>query len=627
MDPFDQIQFDDAPDGQSPSTPPPAQGRRPLLLWLVAAGLGILILPLSQIVQTVRADNARLSGELVSAQTAVVQTPTVGKDVASVQSTLSALQQQSNVLSPFTKNLQDKQLNWVDAASTIADYDHAHLALTGLEQHDNRLVITGRADTDTAVMAYAQALEDSGKFSRVVVQSISGVSTPFTTPTLSGASETTPMPIYESEPQKMTFSVPQQAQVFVFLAKAGRFYQVLTTNLAPGVDTSMTVTLDNGATFANDDAKPGVLSSEVDFQSPDQNMNATVRVENMGRFGPNSTYQIVVKEIIPTPTPKGGSGGSGGSGSSAATTPPPVVVIIPTNAPTSTPAPTRTPRPTKTPVPTVAPTADQRDAYEPDQPTPTSIGVGETQHRNFYPSGDVDAAAFAAKKNRYYIAQTANLVPGVDTAMTVTLGASSWQNDDANPSQPNSYASLVCFQAPANGSATVTVTNNTGQFGPNLTYDLSVQEVAAVLPGSGSLTFDTTDTLGTSTPDPATLTQSLNLTSSVTTNWTAAISPGTSWLTLNAYSGTTSSTVTVNVDPTGKADGQYTGAITVSWANGCSTQIPVTMNVNPSASVQPLTRFARTVPVRSEVDQQAGTPGPVQAVDFAILVELPAVQP
>src|SRR5512144_1189593 len=109
MDPFDEIQFDDGPEESASLAQAPAPARRSLLLWLVAAGLGILVLPLSQIAQTVRADNARLNSELESAQTAVGQTPTTGQEVAELQTTMAALQAQANLLSPLTKNLTGKQ--------------------------------------------------------------------------------------------------------------------------------------------------------------------------------------------------------------------------------------------------------------------------------------------------------------------------------------------------------------------------------------------------------------------------------------------------------------------------------------------------------------------------------------
>lgn len=639
MDPFDGLEFDDAPE--TPAAPPqvPTQPRRSLLLWLVAVGLGILVLPLSQISQTVRADNARLSSELENAQTAVGQTPTVGQEAAQMKSTLSALQAQSNLLVPFTKALTGKQVDWSDKAQTISDYDHAHVALTGLEQHENRLVITGRADSDTAVMAYAKSLEDSGKFSRVVVQSITGVSTPFTTPTVAGASQSTAEAIYVGEPQARTFDVPQQQQVLVFLAKAGRFYQVMTTNLAPGVDTSMSVTLDDGTNYANDDAKPGVLSSEVDFQAPGANLNATIRIDNLGRFGKDSTYQVVVKEVVPTPTPKAKAGGSGGGGSSASAASAPKA----TTAPTDTPDPTNTPKPTKTPVPTVPPTKvpptavpatntptatstqDLRDAYEPDDVTPTAIGVGETQQRNFYPSGDADAASFFAKKNRLYLVQTANLAAGVDTAIVVTQGSSSWDNDDIAPSGTGNYASMVCFQAPATGSAVITINNNTGQSGPDKTYDLSVAEVPTISTGQNSLTFDPI-TEG----DPAPAAKSLSLMSTVNTAWTAE--SDSDWLQLDAASGTTPSTINVSIDPTLLTAGDYTGAITVTWATACSKQVPVSIHVDASTGgASPITRFARALPWSHQgptlSGSGAGAPDPVAAVEFAILVEVQTEQP
>ncbi|MBK9613773.1 PilN domain-containing protein [Candidatus Amarobacter glycogenicus] len=80
----------------------------------------------------------------------------------------------------------------MDAIKTDAN----QITLLGVEQADNRLTISGEAADDTAVIAYAQELEASGQFARIVVQSITLLPTPqpVITPTLSPSPTATTAP-------------------------------------------------------------------------------------------------------------------------------------------------------------------------------------------------------------------------------------------------------------------------------------------------------------------------------------------------------------------------------------------------------------------------------------------------
>jgi hypothetical protein len=111
-----------------------------------------------------------------------------------------------------------------------------------------------------------------------------------------------------------------------FLAKAGRFYRILTSDLAIGVDTALKVQA-GGAIYTNDDRQPGDLSSEVAFQVPaGSDVQAIVTVTNRGQYSPDRLYNTTVEEIIPTPTH----------------TPSPTATSTNTATPTSTPLPTAT---------------------------------------------------------------------------------------------------------------------------------------------------------------------------------------------------------------------------------------------------------------------------------------------
>ncbi|MBI3942708.1 MAG: DNRLRE domain-containing protein [Chloroflexi bacterium] len=152
----------------------------------------------------------------------------------------------------------------------------------------------------------------------------------------------------------------------------------------------------------------------------------------------------------------------------ATSTQTPTVTETPTATPTFTPTPTDTPTPTPTFI---------VDAYEPDDPPslPRPIALGETQTHNFNPQGDVDQVSFLVKAGRFYRVTTSNLALGVDTVLTVTVGSGVYTNDDVSP--PGLY-SEVSFGATADGTAVVLISNR-GFFGPDKTYNITVEEFLA----------------------------------------------------------------------------------------------------------------------------------------------------
>jgi len=110
---------------------------------------------------------------------------------------------------------------------------------------------------------------------------------------------------------------------------------------------------------------------------------------------------------------------------------------------------------------------------EPDDTDPKPIAIGETQRRNFYPSGDVDKVSFRIKAGRVYAVITSDLAIGVDTLIIVSAAGQRYENDDA---VAGGLASEVRFIALAEAVAVVTI-NNKGEYGPDMTYDLTVIEL------------------------------------------------------------------------------------------------------------------------------------------------------
>ncbi len=382
---FPDTENDQGPVGQA------AAPRSLIAIWLVALGLVLLLVPLSSLGGLFEQDNAGLANQVAAAQTLAAMTPTLAPTEQAAQQRAAHLEQAINVVAPAQSTLAASSNDVPGIVKVIGGYDANELALTSLTQTDNRLVITGRASNASAVMAYARTLKNSGQFSRVVVQSISSASTPFVPPHSEADASQTPQPIFLGQPLKLTFNPDQHKDVVTFLAKANRFYEVSTTGLAPGVDTVVTVTV-KGAAYTNDDSKPGTLASALTFKAPVQDTEATIEVTNRGSFGSDKTYQLQVKEFVPTPAPGQSTSivhSSGLINPTVAPTPTPQATAteMPASTPTSNPpvvpSPTSTVAPTATPTLTATqtstPTPDLRDAYEPDDATPTAIGVGQTQ--------------------------------------------------------------------------------------------------------------------------------------------------------------------------------------------------------------------------------------------------------
>jgi hypothetical protein len=188
-------------------------------------------------------------------------------------------------------------------------------------------------------------------------------------------------PIALGETQTHNFCPEGDFDLVYFPVKKERWYHVYTHDLAMGVDTMISVGLVpaiarycNPPNCANDDVTPGNLASDILFQA-DVDGTALVSIDNRYQHGPDKTYKITVKEVVPTPT----------------TTP----SITPT--PTRTSTPTRTPTPTHTPTITTVPSPTPGyDLYEPNNSFSSAwrVDSGETYFAYINPGSDLDYFKF-----------------------------------------------------------------------------------------------------------------------------------------------------------------------------------------------------------------------------------------
>jgi hypothetical protein len=149
--------------------------------------------------------------------------------------------------------------------------------------------------------------------------------------------------IANDEIQERSFYPEGDVDYARFRVKAGHWYDVHTRDLAPLVDTVLTVEL-GGLVHQDDDAGSEPLASRVTFQAT-ETTDAIITVANDQEvYSTTQTYKLYAGEIpAPTPTPT--------------TTPLPTDTPAPTPTlpPTSTPEPTPTPAPTRNPPPTPTP--------------------------------------------------------------------------------------------------------------------------------------------------------------------------------------------------------------------------------------------------------------------------------
>ncbi len=441
-------------------------------MWLVAAGLAFFFVPLVLINNTIRTDTQRITADLNSAISQINTVPTPVPIIQQLAAQLTEVQSQTQQIAGANQQLTMAHPNRPAIMAALSRYDPNIVQLEALTSSDNRLTLSGRAVDQNTVVNYARTLEQSTLFNRVNVQSIRVLATPSVTrtPTLVSSAGsltgTTPLSTtldqrdeYESDntdalakpisigaPQIHNFYPGLDVDVESFLAKSGRYYRVTTSDLAPGVDTFISVSVGDRV-YINDDAKAGTLASEVAFQNTQVDVIAVIRTTNRGQYGVDKRYQLIVEEVVPTPAPTPGPAATAG----AAVTP----TVAPTTPPTSTPVP------------------DLRDVYESDEITPKPIAVGQSQLHNFYPDGDFDQVQFLVKAGRFYRLYTTDLAAGVDTFLTVAAGATIYTNDDA---KSGTLASEVIVGVTgADVIATARITNR-GQFGSDKRYQLVLEE-------------------------------------------------------------------------------------------------------------------------------------------------------
>jgi Tfp pilus assembly protein PilN len=178
----------------------------------------------------------------------------------------------------------------------------------------------------------------------------------------------------------------------------------------------------------------------------------------------------------------------------------PGVTLTPTKAitPTKTITPTAPITPTVTATPIPGP-----DEYEIDDFQAKDIILGQTQLHSFHPVYDVDKVKFLAKAGRHYRVSTSGLAPGVDTILEVNVGGDRPTNDDCYPGTGD-LSSCVEFEVRSGADVEASIKiSNRGQFGPEMKYQVTLEEISPTpTPVPTDTPIPTNTPPPTATPEP-----------------------------------------------------------------------------------------------------------------------------
>lgn len=171
----------DEADNLEESTPK-SNGSSRLVLYLVIGSLLILFVPLYFVASTIRTTNVQLKADLESVQATLSSTPPVDPRLDSLSGTLAAVQAQSNALQSIGSTLEGLHVNWPQIMAIISSYNPDQISIDSVMQSEKTITISGVANEESVVMAYAEMLRESGLFDPVAVEAISLRTLPTPTP-------------------------------------------------------------------------------------------------------------------------------------------------------------------------------------------------------------------------------------------------------------------------------------------------------------------------------------------------------------------------------------------------------------------------------------------------------------
>ncbi|GAB4518108.1 MAG: hypothetical protein OHK0046_25450 [Anaerolineae bacterium] len=148
----------------------PGKGR--IVIWLLVLALLGMLLPLYLVSSTIRNANLLLEEELAQLQADLQVEPTPNPQIINLEDTLTTLRTEVNTLQTTLTSLETQFVDWPVVMHALGSYDQTQLTVTALAQTGGRITLNGEAQIESAIVTYTRDLEQTGLFSRVIVQSI-----------------------------------------------------------------------------------------------------------------------------------------------------------------------------------------------------------------------------------------------------------------------------------------------------------------------------------------------------------------------------------------------------------------------------------------------------------------------
>lgn len=153
-----------------------------IVAWLFALGIAALFLPLYLVSVAIGDATVPLEAELESLQATLTTPPEVRSEELTLTERLLDLRAQLGAIEDVPSTLIAAHTDWPAIMAAVGSYDANRIRLVGFNHENARLTLEGNAVEESAVLEFADALEQTGLFSRVSVQTISVGMQPTPTP-------------------------------------------------------------------------------------------------------------------------------------------------------------------------------------------------------------------------------------------------------------------------------------------------------------------------------------------------------------------------------------------------------------------------------------------------------------
>ncbi len=139
-------------------------------LWLATAALALLFVPLLGVFDAMLGDLGRLQAAIVEAQVSRVS-PVLPQRLASLRASAAHVAAEEETVRATLERMREGGVPWLAVLRRVVPVPPSGVSLTGLTQHEDRLLILGTATSDAALTAYVGRLRGLLLFEDVRLES------------------------------------------------------------------------------------------------------------------------------------------------------------------------------------------------------------------------------------------------------------------------------------------------------------------------------------------------------------------------------------------------------------------------------------------------------------------------